>query len=50
VYLVLLLSLSLVLCFGKELWTNDTWMILKPNEGWPPEAYDNGTLVQQRIQ
>jgi hypothetical protein len=33
-----------------EIWTNDTWMTLKPNEGWPPGAYDNGTLVQKRIQ
>lgn len=32
-----------------ELWRNDTWMTLKPDEGWPPGAYDNGTLVKKRI-
>jgi hypothetical protein len=32
-----------------KVWTNDTWMTLKPNEGWPPGAYYNGTLIQKRI-
>jgi len=33
-----------------EIWTNDTWMILPSDEGWPPGAYDNGTLILKRIE
>lgn len=33
-----------------EIWRNDTWMTLSPEEGWPPGAYTNKTLIKKRIQ
>jgi len=34
-----------------EVWTNDSWMNLAPNKGWPPSTYSRkGKLLQRRIQ
>jgi hypothetical protein len=33
-----------------EVWTNDTWMTLPPDKGWPPSAYfPNKKLNRKRI-